>query len=123
MKLSNIDTEKGLDILCEITPYLGAITADEELFAELRQEVAGGQRMTRAQMVAVGADKIGKLIPIILKKHRADVYGILSVLNEKSPEEIAKQNFLITGAQIRDVVKDKALLDFFKSFVDTEQTE
>ena len=120
MKLSSIDTEKGLDILCEITPYVGAIATDEELFAELRQEITGGKQMTKAQMVALGMDKVGKLIPILLKKHRADVYGVLAALNEKTPEEIAKQNFLVTGTQIREVVKDKALLDFFKSFAVAE---
>ena len=123
MKLSTIDTDKGLDILCEITPYLGGITTDEELFKELKQEITDGEPMTRAQMIASGVDKIGKLIPIILKKHRDDVYGILAVLNEKTPKEIAKQNFLTTGAQIRDIVKDKVLLDFFKSFVGAEKSE
>lgn len=123
MKFSTIDTDKGLDILCEITPYLGNITSDEELFNELKQEISDGRLMTKAQLMASGLDKINKLVPIVLKKHRDDVYGILAVLNEKTSKEIAKQNFLTTGAQIRDIVKDKVLLDFFKSFVGAEKSE
>ena len=62
-------------------------------------------------------------MPIILKNRRSDVYGILAVLNEKSVEEIAKQNLLVTMRQIKDVSKDKELVDFFKSWADTEENE
>jgi hypothetical protein len=47
----------------------------------------------------------------------------LGALNEKSVEEIAKQNILKTMSQIKDISKDKELLDFFKSCTGTEESE
>ena len=51
------------------------------------------------------------------------MFGILGALNEKSVEEIAKQNFIKTMKQIKDIAKDKELLDFFKSCTSMEGGE
>ena len=51
------------------------------------------------------------------------MFGIVGVLNEKTIDEIAKQNIIVTMKQIRDIAKDKELLDFFKSCTDTEGNE
>ena len=107
MKLSELSTEKATDVLCEIAPYAMNIMTDEELVDELK--------------AAVG--KISKILPILLKKRKADLFGILGALNEKSVEEIAKQNIIKTMSQIKDISKDKELLDFFKSCTGTEESE
>ena len=123
MKLSQLSTERATDVLCELTPYIANIVEDSELMESLRDAIDTDKVKTKAELIAIGASKATKLVPIILKNRRSDVYGILAVLNEKSVEEIAKQNLLVTMRQIKDVSKDKELVDFFKSWADTEESE
>ena len=123
MKLSEMTTDRAMDVLCEITPCIANITADEELLAELRNAIDPKAVKTKAELMVKGVEKITKLAPIVLKKRKADVFGILAALNEKTAEEIGKQNIIATMAQVREVVKDKDLMDFFKSCVGSEGGE
>lgn len=120
MRISELTTEQGLDVLCEITPYVGAIITDEALVAELKNKVAVGDNATVAEVYAAGLDKITKLMPIILKTHRSDVYGIVAAINGKDVADIAKQSMLKTASEIRDIIKDKEFRDFFASLWSTE---
>lgn len=123
MKLSEMTTDRAMDVLCEITPCIANITADEELLTELRNAIDPKAVKTKAELMVKGVEKITKLVPIVLKKRKADVFGILAALNEKTVEEIGKQNIIATMAQVREVVKDKDLMDFFKSCVGSEGSE
>ena len=123
MKLSEMTTDRAMDVLCEITPFIANITADEELLAELRNAIDPKAVKTKAELMVKGVEKITKLVPIVLKKRKTDVFGILAALNGKTVEEIGKQNIIATMAQVREVVKDKDLMDFFKSCVGSEGSE
>ena len=123
MKLSQFSTEQALDVLCEIAPYVTAIVADEELMANLGKAVKAEENMTRAGVLMLGAERLSKIVPIVLKKRRAEVLGIVAAVNQMSVEEIERQNALKTAGQIRDICKDKELLDFFRSCVEQEQSE
>ena len=123
MKVSEISTEKAMDVLCELTPYVTNIVTDETLLAELKEAIDFKEANTMAEKMALTARKITKIIPILLKNRKNDVFGIVGVLNNKTVEEIAKQNIIVTMKQIRDIAKDKELLDFFKSCKDTEGNE
>lgn len=123
MKLSEISTDKALDVLCKITPYVNNILTDEELLTEFKNIDGAENVETYADKIAFGANKINKIVPIIFKHRKQDIYGILAVLNEKTIEEISKQNFLITAKQIKKTIKDKELIDFFKSCTDMEGGE
>ena len=123
MRLSELSTDRATDVLCELTPYIANIVSDEELLEELKKAVDRKDIVNKAQLLAVGAEKITKILPILLKKRKEDVFGILAVMNEKTVEEIAKQNILITLKQARTAFKDKELIDFFKSCMDAEEGE
>lgn len=123
MKLSQMTTDRATDVLCELTPHIAAIVSDEELLTELRRTVDPKEVATKAELMAKGVEKITKLAPIVLKKRKEAVFGLLAVLNDKTVEEIGKQNILATMAQVREVVKDKELMDFFKSCVGSEGSE
>ena len=120
MKISELSTHKALDIICEITPFVDEIATDEELISTLKEKIKLPEGATRADMLKIGADKINKIVPIILKKKRAAVYGILAALNESSIEKISKQSMISTAKQIKEAVGDKELIDFFKSCVGAE---
>ena len=123
MKISEISTDNAMDVLCELTPYVTNIVTDETLVAELKEAIDFKEANTMAEKIALTAGKITKIIPILLKNRKNDVFGIVGVLNEKTIDEIAKQNIIVTMKQIRDIAKDKELLDFFKSCTDTEGNE
>lgn len=122
MKLSELTTDQAADVLCQLTPYIANITGDKELLDELEKKFDSKGKSV-AELYIFAAQKYATLAPILLKTHKADVFGILSVLNETTPEAVRKQNVLATMAQIRDVFKDKELLDFFKSFGQEDETE
>lgn len=122
MKISQLTTDESLDILCEVTPAIFSIVTDEALVRELRQKIDPKNLKTQADIVIEGTKKLNALVPIVLKSHRAEVYQILSLLNRKTPEEIARQGFVETGMQIREIIKDKELIGFFTSFVQPEES-
>ena len=115
MKLSELTTDQAADVLCELTPYNANITGDKSLLDELGKKFDSKGKSV-AELYTYAAKKCAVLAPLLLKDHRADVFGILSVLNDTTAEAVAKQNVLTTILQIRSVFKDKDLLDFFRSF-------
>lgn len=123
MKLMELSTDKALDVLCELTPYVSGICSDSELLSTLGEKTDSDENMNTYEKFALLAGRISKIIPILLKRHRPEVYGILSVLKEKSVEEISSQNVRKTAQQLKEEFQDKELLDFFKSFTQREQNE
>ena len=123
MKISNFSTTEGLNVLCEIAPYVINITSDEGLLNELRSAISPGKAVTYAEWVTLGAQKITKLIPIIFKNRRNDILNIVSVVNNKTLAEIEEQNILVTAKQIRDIAQDKDMIDFFVSCTVSEVIE
>lgn len=125
MKISELSTDKGLDVLVELTPYVSNIATSETLTAELKKlaETKRESLKSQLQQLVFGADMFSRLIPILLKERRNDVYGIISVLNEQPIEEVASQNIMKTVAQIREIFSDGDLLSFFNSFVERKPTK
>lgn len=121
MKISELTTERAADVLCELTPYIANVTGDKALLDELGKKFDSKGKSV-AELYIFAAHKYATLVPILLKDHREDVFGVLSVLNETEPEKIAEQNILSTMKQMRDLFQDKELLDFFKSFGQEEET-
>lgn len=114
-KISELTTEEAVDYLCEMTPYVANISADEELLKVLQEKLEGAAKASRAEIYTFGAAKIAKLVPILLKTHRNDVFGVLSVANGVPVEEIGKQNIMETMKQVKELCADEELLSFFKS--------
>ena len=120
MKISELSTDRAADVLCEVSVYALPILSDEELMDTLKKKIDSTGSMTRAEVLAEGAAKIGALVPIVLKKHKADVFGLLAVLNETTAEKIAEQNIIKTLREAKNIAKDRDLLDFFKSCAQEE---
>ena len=115
MRLSELSTDKAADVLCEISVYALNILTDNELRESLKAQIDAEKPATVGEQYAIGAQKIGQWVPLILKKHRDDAFGILAAVNGATVEAIRKQNIVKTMCQIRELVKDKDLIDFFKS--------
>lgn len=123
MKLSQMSTDKLCDVLCEITPYVSNIASDDNLLYVLRKAIDPKNASTKAEMLAVGIGKLTSIVQILLKARRNDIYGIVGALNDKSAQEIAKQDGITTMKQVQEIVKDKELLDFFRSCASSEGNE
>ena len=114
MKISSLTTERAADVLCMTIPHIANITGDKSLMDALAQRV--GKNSAPAEIMAFGAQKVSMIVPLLLKDHRDDLFGLLAVLNEQPVETVAKQNVLKTVAQVREMMQDKDLMDFFKSW-------
>lgn len=122
MKLSELSTDQALDALCELTPYISNITSDEELVKTLGKVIEFDENQNMYGRFALLTGRAGELAPLLLKTHRADVYGILSVVNQRSAADIAAQKITVTIQQIREVFQDEDMLHFFKSSARQEKT-
>lgn len=115
MKLSKLTTDETLDVLCEITPCVERIVKDESIINTIGTAV-DTKGMTKTGVLMAGLDRIGALVPVLLKDHREDIYHILGAVNRVDPAQIAAQKLTVTLAQIDEVLHDEDLLIFFKSF-------
>ena len=122
MRLSELSTDAAASVLVSITPAISNILKDPNL----RENIAKKADLKDKSIIgiyAAGVDKINEIIPFLLKDHKDDIYEVIAVLNETTASEVAGQNILVTMTQIREIVRDKELVDFFKSWAGTEQTE
>lgn len=122
MKISELTTERAADVLCEVSIYALNILSDKELIASLRMQLEGtdGDR-TKAEMIAIASEKVAELIPLLLKKHKDDVFGIVAAVNGLTLEQVRQQKIIKTMTAIKEMAQDKDLIDFFKSCVSTEK--
>lgn len=122
MKISELTTERAADVLCEVSIYALNILSDKELLASLRMQLEGtdGDR-TKAEMIAIASEKVAELIPLLLKKHKDDVFGIVAAVNGLTLEQVRQQKIIKTMTAIKEMAQDKDLIDFFRSCVSTEK--
>ena len=121
MKISELSTDRAADVLCQLTPCIANIAGDKNLLDELSKKF-DMKGKSAAELYVFGAQKLTHILPIVLRDHRADVFGILATLNETTPDAISSQSVLVTIKQARDVFADKELLDFFKSLQQPDET-
>lgn len=123
MKLSDLSTDKALDVLCELTPYVSNIASDNAVVEVVGKVVDIDKDINLYGKGLLLVERMGEIVPVLLKTHRADVYGILSVMNEQTAAEIASQPVRGTIRQVREMFQDSELLSFFKSSAQQDQTE
>ena len=121
-KPSELTTDECADVLCELTPYIVNIVSDKEIMNAVGKAV-DKKTITQVGIMLLGAQKITAIIPLLLKTHRSDIYAILSIVGEKSVEEIAVQNIMTTMWQTKELLNDKELVSFFKSWAHGEENE
>ena len=121
-KLSELTTDECADVLCELTPYIVNIVSDKEIMDAVGKAV-DKNTITQVGIMLLGAQKITAVIPLLLKTHRPDIYSILSIVGEKSVEEVAAQNIMATMWQMKELLNDKEFVSFFKSWEHGEKNE
>lgn len=111
-KLSDLGTDECLDVLCTIAPSIQAIVEDKDIMTALGKAI-DKKGLTKAGVLMTAASKLVGAVPLLFKAHRADVYNILSSVGGVTVEEVKAQNMLDTMQQLKEILQDKPLLDFF----------
>lgn len=114
MRISELSTEELAPVLVDLTTPVSNIAMDEDTIKQLRDV---GSRKTVLEQTG---SFIRGIMPLLLKTHFEDTCAIIAILTGKKTEEVKKQKGLMTIADAIGVV-DSDLMDFFKSFVHTEQ--
>lgn len=122
MKLSELSTDKALDVLCELTPYVSNIASDDAVVGAVGKIVDTSEDLNLYGKGLLLVERMGEIITVLLKTHRPDVYGILSVVSERPVAEIAAQKITDTIQQVRELSQDTELLSFFRSSTQQAQT-
>lgn len=117
LKINELSTDKTLDLICDLTPYISEIMEDKEVIKLLSEKVKLGKEASEEKVkntvITATIKKVSKFIPLFLDKHREATYNILSLLNEKSVEEVRSQKAITTINEIKEMLKDNDLMDFF----------
>lgn len=111
-KLSDLGTDECLDVLCAIAPSIQAIVEDKDIMTALGKAI-DKKGLTKAGVLMTAASKLVGAVPLLFKAHREDVYNILSSVGGVTVEEVKAQNMLDTMQQMKEILQDKPLLDFF----------
>ena len=114
MKLSSFDTEQAFNIMCELAPYLSNIATDAELIAAVSRKIQLDEK-TPLRLTLAGIEKMGELLPLLLKGHKEDLFHITAIVNQKSVQQVKEQNILVTMQELRELLRDEDLIGFFKS--------
>lgn len=124
MKISDLSTDRALDVLCEILPNVNSICIDEELVGAVKKKISKKfSELTRAEILLIGAEKLTEIGLIALKKHRHDVLSILAAINGVEPEQVERQNIIKTMDMLRELTKDEELVAFFGSCAERDGSE
>ena len=111
-KLSDLGTDECMDVLCTIAPSIQAIVEDKDIMSTLGKAI-DKKGLTTAGVLMTAASKLVGAVPVLFKTHREDVYNILSSVGGVTVDEVKSQNMLDTMQQIKEILQDKPLLDFF----------
>lgn len=104
MKLSEMKTKNVTDSLVEASVYIDLLINDEKLVDLFTSKYKFPWY------------KAIKISSYLFNERKEETYNILSILNQKSIEEIYEQSSLDTLKQMVELINDKELIVFFTSF-------
>ena len=111
MKISEMTNEQATEAMIRIATPFGNLCNDQE-FLDVLDEISAMDQNTNVFTV------IGRYLPKVVlcafKKHKDDLYEIVSALSMKSVAQVAKMNFKDTIQLVKDSYDD-IIKDFFTS--------
>lgn len=110
MKLSELSNDQAADILIRLADPVGAICDDEEAVQMIDEYK---KRYKMPLFYAVGK-MIPTLVGYLLKKHKSELYEIISLLSGEKKSDVGEMNFAETVKVLRDSYDD-TLSVFFRS--------
>lgn len=125
MKLSEMTSEQGVDVLIRLTPVITGLLSDSEFISEVTGILAGksedGKELRAEDYLSRGIEKINSLAFLLFRKKRDALFEIIGAVSGKSAAQVASQSFIVTLSEARDILRDKDLINFLKSCAGTEK--
>lgn len=110
MKLSEIKGERAIETIADIIEPIGNIMSDPEA-----KKMLGHDKSQKKV-------PIFKVLPILLKSHKNDIYQILAVVNGVTIEEYIKNSNMVTVINdFSDVIMDDSIQALFTSAKPVEE--
>lgn len=119
MKISAMKTDQDMDVVCELIDIIDDIMSDSEFVSELSTvtSVFTKKDITNQEAMSKLWSKRKVVVKLLLKSKREEMYKIISILSDKSVQEIKSQLLIKTLLDGYEVFSDKELLLFFKQQV------
>ncbi len=121
MALKDLSTAEAADILVQLSPLMDNITTDRELMERVGKSI-DKDGMTKVGIAIEAMHRVFSCVPLLLKDHRADVFGIVATVKRKTVAEIYSQPIVQTIKDIKEILADEDLLDFFDLFKSLGET-
>ena len=110
MKLSEMTNDQAAEVMIRLADPVGAICDDEEAV----QMIEDYKKRYRMPLFYAVGKMIPTLVGYLLKKHKAELYEIISILSGEKQADVGNMNFAETVKVLRDSY-DETLSVFFRS--------
>lgn len=117
MKISEMSSDRVMDVLAEITPFVSNIVEDEKIMAIFKDKIIINEQNEgeiKEKGFQSGIKIVMKLVPSLFKTHKEDIQNILSIMDNVPLKQIKEEKILVTMGRIKELLEDKEFIDFFR---------
>lgn len=112
MKLSDIKGDRVLDVIADIIDPIANMVQDKDVAAMFKREAVPEGMDARDFF----AKRMCKGLPVLLKRHKADIVAVMAAIEGVTPEQYAASlDFPKLFTDVMELVTDNAFLDFLSS--------
>lgn len=112
MKLSDIKGDRVLDVIADIIDPIANMVQDKDIAAMFKREAVPDGMEARDFF----AKRMCKGLPVLLKRHKADIIAIMAAIEGVTPEQYAASlDFPKLFTDVMELVTDDAFLNFLSS--------
>lgn len=124
-KIGELTAVESCEMLANITMYVEELFEEPEFLAIINSRIKVSEDMSKEEIEKlankVGKKNVFKLLQLLLRKKREIIFNILAELKNTTVEEVAKTSLIVLMKDIYFILNDKELIDFFSSFMKSEQ--
>ena len=109
-------TDDAINKLCDIAPIIADIGEKAKNDQEFKDFLASYNKSRDNRMFVL------RVLPILVKNYKEDMYSILSIWTEKPIEEIKEQSIGVTIKELKAIFEDEDMRAFFSSSSEPKKT-
>lgn len=109
-------TEDAIDKLCDIAPIIADIGEKAKNDQEFKDFLASYNKSRDNRMFVL------RVLPVLVKNYKEDMYSILSIWTEKPIDEIKEQSLGVTIKEMKAIFEDEDIRAFFSSSSEPKKT-
>lgn len=109
-------TDVAIDKLCNIAPVLDTLAVKISKDKEMKDFILQYKEEKSNQVFLL------KIVPLLLKNYKNEMFEILAVWCDKTIDEIKSQSFGSTISQIKKLIEDEDFRVFFQSSYTNKET-